>query len=54
MWTLDAPWQVESSWIKDRTCVSCIDRQILDPWITREVLAIVVSAINAKENPKCI
>ena len=51
---LVAPWQVESSWTKDRTCVSCTDRQILDPWTTREVLAIVFSAVTAKENPKCI
>ena len=46
---LVAPRQVESSWTKDRTCVSCTDRQILDPWTTREVLAIVFSAVTAKE-----
>lgn len=26
-----------SSWIKDRTCVSCISRQILDHWPSKEV-----------------
>ena len=26
---LVAPWHVESSWIRDRTCVSCIGRQVL-------------------------
>ena len=28
---------VESSWIRDRTCVPCIGRQILNCWTTREV-----------------
>ena len=34
-----APWQVESSWSSDWTHVSCIGRQILNPWTTREVLS---------------
>ena len=35
---LVAPWQVGSSWIRDRTRVSCIGRQILYHWATREGL----------------
>ena len=30
--------QVESSWTRDQTCVSCVGRQILNHWATREVL----------------
>ena len=30
-----APWHVESSWIGYWTHVSCIGRQILNPWTTR-------------------
>ena len=33
------PWQVESSWSSDWTHVSCIGRQILNHWTTREVLS---------------
>ena len=33
---LAAPWHVGSSWIRDRTCVSCFGRQILYPRATRE------------------
>ena len=33
-----ALWHVESSQTRDRTHVSCIDRQILHHWSTREVL----------------
>ena len=29
---LVAPWHVGSSWIRDRTCVSCIGRRILYHW----------------------
>ena len=32
---------VESSWIKDRTCVFCIGRQILYHWTTREAQGLV-------------
>ena len=32
-----APWHVGSSWIRDRTQVSCIGRQILTHCTTREV-----------------
>ena len=34
---LVAPGQVGSSLTRDRTCVRCIGRQILDHWTTREV-----------------
>ena len=34
---------VESSWIRDQTCVSCTGRRILNHWITREVLLEVYS-----------
>ena len=30
------PWHVESSRIRDWICISCIGRQILYPWLTRE------------------
>ena len=33
---LVALWHVGSSWIRDRTCVSCTGRQILYHWVTRE------------------
>ena len=38
MWHLDlvALWHVESSWIRDWTLISCIGRQILYHWATRE------------------
>ena len=32
---LAAPWCVGSSWTRDRTCVSCIGRWILNHWTTR-------------------
>ena len=35
---LIAPWQVESSLARDRTCVPSIGRQILTYWATKEVL----------------
>ena len=31
-------WHVESSWIRDQTCVPCIGRQILIHYTTREIL----------------
>ena len=34
---LVAPWHVGSSWTRDRTCVPCIDRRILNHCATREV-----------------
>ena len=34
---LVAPGHVESSQSRDRTCVACISRQILNHWTTREV-----------------
>ena len=34
---LDALWHVRSSWNRDWTHVSCIGRQILNHWTTREV-----------------
>ena len=40
MWLtgLAAPWHVESSGPRDRACVPCIGRQILNHWPTRNVL----------------
>ena len=35
---LVAPWRVGSSWIRDRTCISCIGRWILYHCATREAL----------------
>ena len=35
---LVAPPHVESSWTRNRTCVSCIGRRILNSWTIREVL----------------
>ena len=35
---LVAPWQVGSSWTRDRTLVPCIGKQILNHWTTREAL----------------
>ena len=34
---LVAPWHVGSSWTRDRTCVSCIGRRILNHCTTMEV-----------------
>ena len=34
---LVAAWQVEPSWSRDRTCVPCIGRQILNHCATKEV-----------------
>ena len=34
---LAAPWHVGSSWTRDWICASCIGRQILSHWDTREV-----------------
>ena len=36
---LIAPQHVGSSWTKDRTCVPCIGRRILNHWTTREALS---------------
>ena len=52
LWTLElrlelwhtglvALWQIESSWTRDQSCVSCIGRQILIHCTTREVLGVV-------------
>jgi hypothetical protein len=40
LWCKDlaAPQNVGSSWIRDRTGVLCIARQILNHWTTRETL----------------
>ena len=35
---LVAPWQMGSSWIRDRTCVSYVGRKILYHWATREAM----------------
>ena len=35
---LSCPQHVDSSQTRDRTCVLCIGRQILNHWTTREVL----------------
>ena len=35
--SLVAPWQVEFSWNRDRACVLCIGKQVLNHWTTREV-----------------
>ena len=40
---LGCPWHVESPWITGRTHVPCIGRQILNHWITREILAFYLS-----------
>ena len=37
---LVAPQHMESSWTRDRTCISCTGRLILNHWTTREVLTI--------------
>ena len=34
---LVALWHVKNSWARDRTCVPCIGRWILNHWTTREV-----------------
>ena len=34
---LVALWHMESSWTRNQTHVSCIDRQILNHWTTKEV-----------------
>ena len=34
---LIAPWYVESSWTRDRTCVPCIGTQVLNHWTVRKV-----------------
>ena len=34
----DAPWHVGSSQTRDRTCVPCIGKQILNYWTIREAL----------------
>ena len=38
MWSTDlsVPWHVESSRTRDRPCIPCICRQILNHWTTRE------------------
>ena len=38
-----APQHMESSWTRDWACVSCIDRQILNHWITRNILMVLFS-----------
>ena len=44
MWCMGlvAPWHVESSWTRDWTHASCIGRQILIHWATREVLFLLL------------
>ena len=42
---LVAPRHVESSWIKDGTCVPYIGRRILNHWTTREVPSLDVKDI---------
>ena len=34
---LAAPWHVGSSWTKDRICIPCTGRQILNHWTSRKV-----------------
>ena len=36
------PWHVGSSWTRDETHVPGIGRQILNPWITRKVLNLIL------------
>ena len=36
-------WHVGSSWIRDRTHVSCTGRQVLYHWVTREALGAIVT-----------
>ena len=55
---------VGSSWSRDRTCVPCIGRQILNHWITREALghffvvaaeegdAIIIKWVEARDKVK--
>ena len=38
---LVAPWSVGSSQTRNRTCISCIGRQILNYWSTREVSVVL-------------
>ena len=42
---LAAPWYVESSWIRDQTCVPCIGRKASNHWTTRKVLDFLIMAI---------
>ena len=44
---------VESSWIRDQTRVSCIDRQILYHWATREVPSLSLINNNISSNNRC-
>ena len=37
-----------SSWPKDLTCISCIGRQILYHWATREALLLTFSILNSR------
>ena len=37
-----APWHVGASWTRGRTGVSCVGRQILYHWVTREALDLII------------
>ena len=43
---LVALWHEESSWTRDRTCVPCIARHILNLWTTREVHIVIIQKNN--------
>ena len=42
---LVAPWHVGSSWTRDRSCVPCIGKQILNHCATREVPYLTVLSV---------
>ena len=50
---LAAPRHVESSQTKDRTCVPCIGRWILNHWPTRKVAKVFQINLCFNENDSC-
>ena len=56
MWCTDlvAPQHVGSSWTRDRTCVPCIGRQILNHCANREVTHHCIFLVLNLEDPKTV
>ena len=40
---LVAPWHMVFSWTRDRTCVPCIGRKILNHWESGKIMALLLN-----------
>ena len=51
---LVAPWHVESSWTRDRTCVLCVGRWIINHCTTREVLIHAILTCSSRRSKEAL